>query len=366
MILAIVYFQTAKTIEKEVLQHKLFIRIIQITSFLLLIDIFSRFDGKPDTIYPFINHFGNFIIFMLNPVLPSIWLAYVHYQVFQDEIKTKKLFYPLLSINMINLILLIFNQFYGLYYYIDSDNIYHRGPFFGFSASITILLLLIATMLTIVNRKRIEKKYYYSLLFFSFPPLVGIALQINIYGLSLILNSIVISILVVFFNIQNRSIHIDYLTGVNNRKKIDAYLKDKIIESLENKTFSAIMLDINDFKTINDTYGHDIGDYVLQASARLLKACIGVNGFIGRYGGDEFYIILDISDRQELEKMVCKINGCIERYNESNDRPYTIGFSMGYAVYDFDSNLTVGQFQKHIDLLLYQNKQANKIALEND
>lgn len=174
------------------------------------------------------------------------------------------------------------------------------------------------------------------------------------------LNCVVLSLLIVFLNIQNQSIDTDYLTGVYNRKKLETYIKGKVSRSSENKTFSAILLDLNNFKAINDTFGHDVGDNVLETSAKLLKSSIRSNDFLARFGGDEFCIILDVSDRTNLEATVSRINDCIEKYNESCDHPYKISFSMGYAVYDYNSGMKVEEFQKQIDTLMYENKRFYK------
>jgi len=334
--------------------------MLQITILMIVMDIFSRFDGKPGTIYPVINHFGNFFIFMLSPILPSLWLLYVHYQVFHEEGKTRRLLYPLFVINAVNAVMVVLSQYFGWLYYIDLDNIYHRGPLFLFPVSITIVLIFAAYVLVVVNRKKIEKKYYFSLVFFAVPPFVCIILQIIFYGISLVLNSVVLSSLIVFLNIQNQNMHTDYLTGVNNRKKLEIYLKEKISTSTENKTFSAIMIDLDDFKFINDTFGHDMGDNALETCAKLLKSCIRSTDFIARFGGDEFCIVLDVSDKINLEAVVCRINDCIEKYNELGAKPYKLNFSMGYAVYDYHSHMTVEEFQKHIDTLMYENKRKNK------
>jgi len=360
ILLVIIYLHSLKQTEKDSLQQKLYITMLQITILMLVMDIFSRFDGKPGTIYSSINRFGNFLIFLLSPILPSLWLLYVHCQVFHEERKTRRLLYPLFVINAINAAIVVLSQFLGWLYYFDSDNIYHRGPLFLLPASITIVLILAAFVLVIVNRKKIEKKYYFSLIFFGIPPFVCIILQIIFYGISLMLNSVVISSLIVLLNIQNQSMNTDYLTGVNNRKKLETYLKKKISTSTKNKTFSAIMIDLDNFKSINDTFGHDMGDYALETFAKLLKSCIRSNDFIARFGGDEFFIVLDVSDRINLEAAVCRINDCIEKYNESSAMPYKFSFSMGYAVYDYHSNMTVEEFQKHIDILMYENKRKNK------
>jgi len=330
---------------------------------MLGIDILGRFDGNTSAIYPVFNHIGNFLIFLLNPVLPSLWVAYAHFQVFHDERRIKRLFYPLCAINVINVITLILSQFFGWFYYIDSDNVYHRGPLFLYPASITIILMLAAFIIIIVNRKKLGKKSFFSLIFFAILPFISIILQITYYGISFILSSVVLSLLVVFLNIQNHSMHTDYLTGLNNRKKLDAYLKEKIGLSTREKVFSAILIDMDNFKYINDTYGHNIGDNALETAAELLKSCLRTGDFIARYGGDEFCIVLDISDKSDLEALVCRINNCVEKYNKFESRLYKIEFSMGYAVYDYQSHISAEEFLRQVDMLMYENKQANKDKL---
>lgn len=360
ILLIIICFHALKLTEKEFLQDKIYMMMLYSTILMLVLDILSRFDGRPGTICPIINHFGNFMTFLLNPILSSLWLVYVHFQVFREERITKQLLYPLYVINFINVVITIVSQLFGWFYYIDSNNIYHRGPLFLLSAFITVALMLTAFFITVKNRKRLEKKYFFSLIFFAIPPFVSIILQIKFYGISLMLNSVVISLLVVFLNIQNRNIYTDYLTGVNNRKKLDAYLKKKIRASTEDKSFSAILIDLNNFKFINDTFGHNIGDDALETVAKLLKGCLRSNDFIARYGGDEFYIVLDVSNRIDLEAMVCRIDNCINKYNESILKPYKLGFSMGYDVYDYHTHMKVEEFQKHIDKLMYKKKQNVK------
>lgn len=346
--------------ERVSVQNKLYFFILQTTIWMLFVDIFSRFDGKNETFYPVINQIGNFLIFLLSPVLPSLWLLYVWFQLFSEEEKPDLLLYPIISINVINTAILILSQFFGWYYYIDSNNIYHRGPLFLLSASMTFALILMSYILILANGKKVERKVYHSLLFFAVPPFICILLQTFFYGISLMLNSVVISLLIVFLNIQNRSIYIDYLTGVYNRKRLETHLLEKVNKSTVEKTFSAILIDLNDFKYINDSFGHDIGDNALEISAKLIKECLRANDFIARYGGDEFCVVLDVSNRIELEEIVYRINNSLEKYNESSLKPYKLTFSMGYAVYDYQAHMKVEEFQKYIDILMYENKRLNK------
>jgi diguanylate cyclase (GGDEF)-like protein len=363
-ILVIILFHSSRQDEKVTRPDRLYMMMLQVTILLLVLDIFSRFDGKPGTIFPVINHFGNFMIFLLNPILPSLWLLYVHCQVYPEDEEMSRWIYPLFVINVANALLLILTQFFGWYYYIDSNNIYHRGPFFLLSASFTFIMIIVAFVIIAVNRKKIEKRHYFSLLFFAFPPLVCIILQIVFYGHTLMLNGVVLSLLIVFLNIQNQSLYTDFLTEVNNRKKLEMYMKEKISASTEDKTFSAILIDMDNFKSINDTFGHNMGDTALQIFAKLLNSCLRPNDFISRFGGDEFCIVLDISDIAGLNEIITRINKRISEYNESGVQPYKLGFSIGYAVYDYYSHMNVNDFQKQIDMLMYENKQNNRVKHE--
>lgn len=366
LLLTCILIYAAKHVGTDFMQHKLYLLIVHVTILALVVDTFSRFDGRPETIFYVINLLGNFFIYLLNPALPSLWFLYAHYQVFHDEDKLKRLLYPLLAINGANLILLIISQFRGWFFYIDQNNIYHRGPLFWLPTSITVFLMLAAFILIIANRHRINKKHYFSLVFFALPPFICVILQILFYGISIVLNSITLSLLVVFLNIQNQSMNTDFLTGAYNRNKLESYLKTKIKMSSENKTFSAILLDFNDFKAINDNFGHDIGDEALETAITVVGNCIRPNDFIARYGGDEFYIILDVSNMHALEATVARINNCIEEYNENSNKPYQLSFSMGYAVYDYHSRMNAEEFQKMIDDLMYENKRAyQKKHLDN-
>jgi diguanylate cyclase (GGDEF)-like protein len=360
LLLVFICFQSLKDTERKFLQQRLFLMLSLTTILMLIADAFSRLDGHSGTIYPILNHIGNFVVFLLNLFIPSIWLLYTHFQVFHDEKKTKRLLCVLSAANATNIVLLVLSQHWGWLYSIDAKNIYHRGPLFWLPTTITFILAITSIVIIFSNRKKIERKHFISILFFPVPPLICMILQIIFYGTSLMLNGLAFSLFILFINIQNRSMSTDFLTGAYNRKKLEMYMKEKIGASTRSKTFSAILIDFDDFKYINDTFGHDMGDYVLEHSVKLIKSCLGTFDFIARFGGDEFCIILETSSSNELEATVSKINRCIEKYNRQSNNPYQLIFSMGYAVYDYQTHMRVEEFQKQIDILMYENKRAHK------
>lgn len=360
MLLVIICSYSLKNGDFNSLQHRLYLRMLLFTIIMLIFDALGRFDGNPGTIYTVLNNAGNFFLFFFNQVIPSLWLLYVHNQIYHDDRKTKMLIYPLIAINAVNMLLVMLSLQYKWFYYIDSLNIYHRGPYYLLPTSFTIALIVLAFIIILSNRKKIEKKHFFSLVFFAVPPFLCIILQVAIYGTSLILNGVVLSLLVVFLSIQNQSMHTDYLTGISNRKKLDDYLDEKINSCTEENSFSAIIIDMDNFKVINDTFGHDIGDDALKTFTELLKSCIRAKDFIARFGGDEFFIVLDISDKDNLTAAIRRIKECIYDFNTRGTQPYQLEFSLGYAVYDCELHMKAKEFQKMVDGLMYENKRANK------
>lgn len=350
--------------DNETFNNRLYMIFLYTTIYLLAADLLSRFDGMAEAYYPVLNSIGNFIVFLLNPVLPIMWILYVHNQVFCDDQRTRRFSRPFIVYLLINAALTIATQFTGWYYYIDSGNIYHRGTLFILPAIISQLIMLATIVLLIANRKRMESKYYYSLLFFSVPPIIGVILQMTIYGIAFALNGIAISLIIMFINTQNRRMNIDYLTGVFNRKQIDYFIADKIRGCSGNKTFSAILLDLDNFKIINDSHGHNVGDDALKTVVKILKSSVRSSDFIARFGGDEFFIIMDVSDERELLEVVHRIKDGIRAFNSSGMKPYEINLSLGYLVYDPGKHTSVEEFEAQIDKLMYMDKTANKTTVQ--
>lgn len=356
LIILILYHQNSKHEDDKKFNNKIFRLMMQSTFILLFLDSISRLDGNVDSFYPVLNQTGNFLLFLFSPLLASLYLIYVYNQLFKNEENTKRLIKPLLFINLINAIIVIVSRFYDWFYYIDENNIYHRGPYFVLPALTPVIIILISVFLLVKYRTEIEKRNYMALALFAVPPLIGIVLQVLVYGISIVLNSMVLSLLIAYLYIQNQGISIDHLTGLYNRKRCESFLKEKINTFAKKRKFSGIMIDINDFKRINDNFGHDIGDKALMVTGELLKSSIRTNDFVARYGGDEFVLILDIDNEKELEYAINRINDIVDKFNSRNLYPFTLSFSIGYAVYDFKSNIGVDDFIRQLDKLMYEAK----------
>lgn len=159
---------------------------------------------------------------------------------------------------------------------------------------------------------------------------------------------------------------IDELTGVLNRRGFEYFLGEKKRETERfRKTFGILFIDIDDFKQINDTYGHKIGDKVLKMVAEVLKSNLRINDVVARYGGDEFVVIFEITDEDELKVLANRINILINSsFIEDSGNLIKVSVSIGGSI-SKEGNLE--RVLEEADRLMYvsKSKGKNKITLQS-
>lgn len=137
-------------------------------------------------------------------------------------------------------------------------------------------------------------------------------------------------------------------------------MQKKINVSTKDNTFSAIMLDKDNFKFINDQLGHLDGDKALINTAYILRDSLDFTDFIARYGGDEFCIILDSNDAGTVKNAISQINNNLLDSNQCENKPYQMSFSIVYATYNFSMESKSKSFLKVIDSEKYKQKNTQR------
>lgn len=152
----------------------------------------------------------------------------------------------------------------------------------------------------------------------------------------------------------HHSARTDLLTGLPNRLAFSEYLQtDPVKEALRSGRLALLYLDIDGFKNVNDTKGHDLGDQLIrQVSLRLLD-CVGLDGFIARVGGDEFNIV-QIANKPDktAEEIGRNISRIMKGEFEVGGSAFTIGASIGYACTD-DKPVAVEELVRRADVAMY-------------
>jgi diguanylate cyclase (GGDEF)-like protein len=154
----------------------------------------------------------------------------------------------------------------------------------------------------------------------------------------------------------------DSMTGLPNRRALDARLQEELRYAMRTAThLSVVMMDLDGFKTVNDTYGHSFGDEVLRNVFSYLSEKMRATDFLARYGGDELTLILRDSNLQETEIVTRKIIELMKEYSYTPPvkPPIRLGITAGIAVYPLHSQ-NAGDLLRAADSALYQAKKHNR------
>ena len=169
------------------------------------------------------------------------------------------------------------------------------------------------------------------------------------------------------FHLNDKSVKLgelaikDQLTKLYNRHFFNEII-DKETSNAERKTepLSLIMIDINGFKQINDTFGHLTGDKLLAETAALIKNTARKSDIVFRYGGDEFLVMLTNSDCDTAAGMVRRILDGVEEWNKTSADAFGCKLSLSVGCSTYEKGRDVLETLKEADERMYQNKKEKK------
>lgn len=162
------------------------------------------------------------------------------------------------------------------------------------------------------------------------------------------------------FEHWQKSIH-DALTGVYNRLYFEQYLSNCIQTAKSNNHKIALLyIDLDGFKNINDTYGHDLGDLVLKSLAEDISSIVGENEMLARIGGDEFVIVMaPIALPIDAENFGKRILSAIRQPKRCKNLDFVIGASIGISLFPDDA-ADIEQLISNADEAMYKVKKSGK------
>lgn len=167
---------------------------------------------------------------------------------------------------------------------------------------------------------------------------------------------------------------LDALTGLNNRRQFEIRLNQEVATAKrKQKPLCCIMIDIDYFKKVNDTYGHSAGDCVLKRVAAIIKQELREYDIASRYGGEEFCILLPFTTPDEAAFVAQRLRKAVEKtpinISEEQVEGETINVSISVGVSSYDENIeTPAQLYQNADMALYEAKRRgrNKVIFYND
>jgi diguanylate cyclase (GGDEF)-like protein len=280
--------------------------------------------------------------------------ALVDYLSYKDAARTRIIFRIILGITVFHVFLLALNIPLGYYFYISEDNRYHYGKQYFAGVILSYLPALFAIIEIFISPEKFKKYQFILVFLFLIFTSAGLILDVLFDTVSLIWPWLVSMYLYSYFFIITSDFRIDSLTGLGNRFSFNEFI-EKLSKSTAQESWSIVMIDMDRFKEINDTLGHLEGDNALRDMAAIIKRSARHSDFAARYGGDEF--VLAARAEFDILKLMERIQEAVDAQNEKNYRPYKLALSYGCGVYTTNSGRHINDFLKHIDELMYREKQ---------
>ena len=293
----------------------------------------------------------NFFTYSTNIIVSLLWMLYVDlrlYGTIPHMLRTLKRTFLPAAVGMIGIIV---NTRWNFIYTFDEQNVYHRLPFSTFYFCITYFYLISSVFIRRAHRRRLGRTRFVPVWLFLTPIVCCTTAQFIFYGISLAWCSVAIGLVSMYMGLQNELAYLDPLTSLFNRNYLNHILKQYTYMHTEVR---GIMLDMDHFKDINDTFGHDVGDAALVETAAIIRAAIPENGVPIRFAGDEFMILIPGGTDADIEQTIRNIRKEETRFNEKSKKPYRLLFSLG------TSALAAGgsseDFLKEMDNRMYEQK----------
>lgn len=347
------------------LADKLYYGMVWLTIALCVVETATfLIDGKQFAGARFTAFMLNELLYTMNILFGFLWILFADAKVYSENKLLKKRFIPMILPLLVMLVLLIANIFNGWIFEISEENVYSRNFLFVFDYAVTYSYLLAGAGILYKNRSSTKRYTYLPVLLFILPVAIGSLLQFLFYGIATLWLSAAIGLTSLYISIQTENAYLDRLTGVYNRHYFETYvsaLYKAAARDSKKQKIAALMIDIDRFKSINDRYGHVVGDDALICSARILRASVGKNAHVVRYGGDEFLVILRDKSETEVALLVGEIQKNCAAANRISDKDYTLSFSIGYTIAD-PAVVDNEEFLIRADAAMYAAKRQNTAA----
>jgi len=333
-------------------EQKIFIALTFTTLTMLLVESSTYAINGIDTPFGwYLNYWMNFILFLGTPILGVLWAIYADYTIFHSKARLEKLYY-FSPVILIGVVLSITNLFSPVLYSISEINEFSREPFIYLNMGVLYGLSVFITVKVFQHRKNLKKIEFTGLVFFILFPAIGGTIQMLYYGLASLYSMLALAIFTVFITIETIGSSRDFLTGLFTRKKAYEYVTYLLDSRIP---FSVISFDLDDFKEINDKYGHIKGDQTLVFFAHKLTSILGKNAITSRIGGDEFLVITTEINPDKLQSLLDELHVKIETSQFECPIKYAHGIQIVTETVESIDTVMI-----EVDQKMYRQKALNK------
>ena len=313
-------------------------------------------DGRSFPYCRVLNYFLNTVCFLGTSTVGYLWCLYVEMRTFNSARRTRRTAVRLAPLLLLDYILCFASLKTGIIFSISPENVYHRGSYVAVPYLVLFFYYIYSLCLSDISKKNGLHLKSMSSLAFVGPCIIGTIVQGASYGITLGWTAVAIAFVHVYQQTQFLNFYTDSLSMLYNRRYLDRVLRQVAHNAIPN--VYGIMIDVNDFKHINDDYGHAAGDRAIQYIARILSQSIPSSALAIRYAGDEFILLLRVEEPASVPALVRRLERNVEEWNQQRIEPFTLSFAMGYSRFD-TANMTADEFLTEMDRKMYESKHAH-------
>ncbi len=253
---------------------------------------------------------------------------------------------------LVELVTMIVNVFVPIVFIVTPDGGIERGELHAITAVIAVGYAVAGFISYFAGARRGGLLGFFSVWSVIAPVCFALFSDLVLGSISLAWCAMAIALDGVLAAFQKEATFRDPLTGLHNRLFLSQLCGRS---NLKGVYAHAILLDLDAFKSINDTFGHDVGDDALIQMSRVLEQAVGSTGLAFRYAGDEFFVLTKANQQRSVDSQVQAIEAGLEHFNKGTKKPYRLSASFGSCAIDSDLQ-SLSDVLKVADKAMYENK----------
>ena len=358
ILLAIISIHAYYKLDRNEKGQRYFFVLVLLTLMILILEILSvALNSSLDRRYLLAHKLVDTLGFLLTPLVPVCAILYLYVRTNRMPKIEKKHLWGLTAPLVVNSILSLGSYHYHWIFSITPENMYVRGPLFLISPLISYFYYFIYLWILYTNRTKLHREEFHIVGLLTIIPALMSVFQLYFFIYLTIWNSMAVAVVINYIFIVHSQTKLDSLTGLGNRVTYDEYLAN--LQRKSRIVLSVVTIDLDNFKKINDEWGHQEGDQVLKIFAAQLKSVFDEKGVCVRLGGDEFVVLISENRKEVVEAYIRELIDKVNDYNALRDIPCFINFSYGLTIYN-DTYQDLQELVRHSDRLMYQEKQKKQ------
>ncbi len=360
-VLMIVYLNFRRIFDRRQFSHVMFVGMMAAVAFSLTAEYaFYMLNGRPGAASGAALRAVLALLFALEPVPEALWVGYVFGVVHGEDRPTRVHAQAMLLPAAVNFVFTIFSIPGGQLFSVNDQNVFRRGPLYLVTPALCYSYLLFYLYYAFRKRRAMLRREFLSIFLAMLPMALAGGVQVLIPGIYLTWLAAAFSILILYIGIIVNQANTDHLTGLANRRRFDGRLQSALRQDGAGAPVALVLVDIDDFKDINDRYGHLTGDRALEAVGAALRRSARKGDLVARIGGDEFALVAAVHLPEDVNRIAGRIRESIAALNQRRDFPFSIEASVGAGMCTELERMTPDALIDLVDNRMYGEKRRNQ------